>query len=524
MKTLTAWAASMIAAATLCVIHPGRLCAQDSTGANADKAAGARPIVRVGSKSFTEGVILGEVITHLAREAGADARHERELGGTQIVFKSLLAGEIDAYPEYTGTLAAEILQGERADSDEQIRAALARRGIRMSQRLGFSNSYALGLKEETAERLQLTTISQLAEPRFAHLKLGFSDEFMNRGDGWPGLKRLYNLPHKPRGMDHNLAYRGLAGESIDVTDLYSTDAEVQYYNLRLLEDDRGYFPVYYCVVLYRDDLAERAPDVVAAIERLEGQVQYADMLAMNKRAKVDRIPEGQVAADFLNERFQMRIAAPVESRWRELAENLLLTTGQHLFLVLVSLAAAVMVAIPLGIWAYQWPTLAHGIMGVVGIIQTIPSMAVLVFMIPLLGLGAWPAIVALFLYSLLPIVRGTLTGLRDIPNSMKESAIVLGLSPRARLWLVEMPIASRSILSGIKTAAVINVGTATIGALIGAGGYGQPILTGIRLDRIDLILQGAIPAAVLALVVQGLFDLLEPLVVPRGLRLATGKS
>jgi osmoprotectant transport system permease protein len=482
------------------------------------------PVVRIGSKSFTEGVILGELITQLAKDAGADARHDRELGGTQIVFKALVAGEIDAYPEYTGTLAAEILQDEPAETDEQIRAALARRGIRMSERLGFSNTYALGMKEDLAKRLQLTKISQLAEPHFAKLKPGFSDEFMNRGDGWPGLKRHYELPFRPRGMDHNLAYRGLAADSIEMTDLYSTDAEVQYYNLRLLEDDRGYFPHYYCVILYRDDLAARAAQVVASIKRLESRVQPADMVAMNKRAKIDRISEARVAAEFVGERFGVQVDLPEERPMQDLLENLLLTTGQHLFLVGISLAAAVVVAVPLGIWAYKWPPLAHGILGVVGIIQTIPSMAVLVFMIPLLGLGAWPAIVALFLYSLLPIVRGTLTGLRDIPNHLKESATVLGLSPSARLWLVELPIASRSILSGIKTAAVINVGTATIGALIGAGGYGQPILTGIRLDRIDLILQGAIPAAVLALVVQGLFDLAEPLLVPRGLRLATGKS
>ena len=514
MKCIGSWLSALV----LAFVGSGLLRAQEAARAKSP------PVVRIGSKSFTEGVILGELITQLTKDAGADARHERELGGTQVVFKALVAGEIDAYPEYTGTLAAEILQDEPAKSDEQIRAALARRGIQMSRRLGFSNTYALGLKEDLAEHLQLKKISQLAEPRFKNLKLGFSDEFMNRGDGWPGLKRHHGLTFKPRGMDHNLAYRGLAGGSIDMTDLYSTDAEVQYYNLRLLEDDRGYFPQYYCVVLYRNDLAERAPQVIPSITRLEDQVQAADMVAMNKRAKIDRVPEARVAAEFLSGRFQIQVDLPEERPIQDLLESLLLTTGQHLFLVGLSLAAAVIVAIPLGIWAYKWPPLAHGILGVVGIIQTIPSMAVLVFMIPLLGLGAWPAIVALFLYSLLPIVRGTLSGLRDIPNHLKESAIVLGLSPRARLWLVELPIASRSILSGIKTAAVINVGTATIGALIGAGGYGQPILTGIRLDRIDLILQGAIPAAVLALLVQGLFDLAEPLVVPRGLRLATDKT
>ncbi len=148
-----------------------------------------------------------------------------------------------------------------------------------------------------------------------------------------------------------------------------------------------------------------------------------------------------------------------------------------------------------------------------------PSLALLVFMIPLLGIGEAPAIVALFVYSLLPIVRNTHAGLRGIPASLREVATALGLGPGASLRAVELPLASPAILAGIKTSAVINVGTATLGALIGAGGYGQPILTGIRLDDLRLILEGAIPAALLALGVERIFDLVEKIVVPRGLRL-----
>jgi osmoprotectant transport system permease protein len=159
------------------------------------------------------------------------------------------------------------------------------------------------------------------------------------------------------------------------------------------------------------------------------------------------------------------------------------------------------------------------ILAIVGIVQTIPSLALLVFLIPFLGIGGLPAMVALFLYSLLPIVRNTYAGLHDIPIQIRESAEALGLRAAARLRLVELPMAARAILAGIKTSAVINVGTATLGALIGAGGYGQPILTGIRLDDLGLILEGAVPAAVLALLVQGLFELAERWLVPRGLRL-----
>ncbi|MDX1946748.1 MAG: glycine betaine ABC transporter substrate-binding protein [Pirellulaceae bacterium] len=452
------WLARGIAAATLGLA--GSLAADE----------GPRPVVKIGSKVFTENVILGEIVTLLARDGGADAIHKNDLGGTPIVFKSLESGAIDVYAEYTGTLAGDILAGQSVRNEAQLRAALAERGIRMSKRLGFNNKYALGLKESLAKELGLTNISQLAE--HPQLRLGFSEEFMNRSDGWPGLVRHYGLPHKPRVVDHNLAYHGLEQEALDLTDLFSTDAEVRYYELRLLDDDRGYFPQYYCVLLYREDLAKRAPRVVESILRLEGRIDNARMVEMNSQVKLDRRRESEVAADFLRGELGLAIDLPPHGMWRDLWK----TTRAHLYLVALSLSAAVIAGIPLGIWSYKWPPLGHVILGAISILQTLPSMAVLVFMIPLFGLGPRPAIVALFIYSLLPIVRGTYAGLKEVAGNLKESAIVLGLSPQARLYLVELPIASRSILSGIKTSAVINVGTATIGALIGAGGYGEPIM------------------------------------------------
>jgi osmoprotectant transport system permease protein len=316
-------------------------------------------------------------------------------------------------------------------------------------------------------------------------------------------------------MDHDLAYRGSEDGSIDVIDLYSTDAEIGYYGLRTLSDDRHYFPVYTAVLLYRADLEDRAPALVAAFKRLEGRISDADMIRMNERAKIEKVAEARVASDFLAERFSLDRQAVHEkimgTIWRR--------TKEHLRLVSVSLAAAILISIPLGIVAQKKAGIGQIILSVVGIIQTIPSLALLVFMIPLFGIGGPPAVAALFLYSLLPIVRNTCTGLRAIPPPVRESAEALGLSPWARLRLVELPMASREILAGIKTSAVINVGTATLGALVGAGGYGQPILTGIRLDDVGLILQGAVPAACLALLVQGVFEMAEIVVVPKGLRL-----
>ncbi|MBW7942328.1 MAG: ABC transporter permease subunit, partial [Candidatus Kuenenia stuttgartiensis] len=416
--------------------------------------------------------------------------------------------------EYTGTISEEILAGEEVRSEEEIRQALIKRGIKMTDALGFNNTYAIGMKEEVAEKLKIRKISDLQ--RHPDLKFGFGNEFMDRGDGWPILRRHYNLPQQNvRGLDHDLAYRGLEKGIIQAIDTYSTDAKIRYYNLRLLEDDMNHFPAYNAVILYRSDLEERAPHVVTVLKKIENKISRLEMVKMNFRANMEMIPENRIAADFLSESLSLE----TESYEETAISRLLRLTTEHLYLVTISLSAAILTSIPLGIVSAKRTTLGQIILAIVGVLQTIPSLALLVFMIPLLGIGGPPAITALFLYSLLPIVRNTYTGLHDIPSHIRESAEALGLPPGARLRLVELPMASRSILAGIKTSAVINVGTATLGALIGAGGYGQLILTGIRLDNISLILQGAVPAAVLALIVQGGFEALERFFVPKGLRL-----
>jgi len=467
----------------------------------------------IGSKSFTESVILGEILTGLVRSTGREATHRRQLGGTRVLWNALQRGDIDAYAEYTGTITQEILADENIGGPDAIRKSLAARGIALSPPIGFSNSYAIAVLPPLADRLKISTISDLA--RHPTLRLGFSNEFIDRGDGWPSLRTRYNLPQRNvRGLDHDLAYRGLANGDIDAIDVYSTDAEIAYYGLRLLTDDRSHFPPYDAVVLYRADLARTAPDTIAALARLAGTIDAARMSALNSAVKLDKKTETAVAEDFLRDRFGTTIAG-VE---KGLAARLIQRTGEHLSMVGLSLLAAILVAIPLGILARRHARLGQALLGLTGIAQTIPSLALLVFMIPFFGIGTAPAIAALFLYSLLPIVRNTHTGLTGIPASLIDSARALGMSQAGRLRLIELPLAMPSILAGIKIAVVINIGTATLGALIGAGGYGQPILTGIRLDNMALILEGAIPAALLALLAQGFFEAIERLVVPKPLR------
>jgi osmoprotectant transport system permease protein len=453
----------------------------------------------VGSKQFTESVIVGEIAAQALQASGAAASHRRELGGTRVLWEALRAGQIDVYPEYTGTISEEILPGER-----DLPAALEGMGIRMGRPIGFEDNYAIGIRRDIAERLGLRTISDLS--RHPELRLGFSNEFMRRRDGWPRLHEVYGLAETGvRGLQHEVAYRGLLDGAIEATDLYSTDAEIRAGALTVLADDRRAFPRYEAVFLFRKGLPPEAQRVLSSV-----RIDQQQMIAMNARARIDRVPEQRIAADFLGVR-------PTESEG--LPRRILRRTGEHLFLVAISLAAAIVLSIPLGILAFRRARAGQAVLAFAGALQTIPSLALLVFMIPLLGIGAAPAIVALFLYSLLPIIRGTHSGLAGIAPELRESAHALGLPPRAVLVRVELPLASRAILSGIKTAAVINVGTATLGALIGAGGYGQPILTGIRLADTALILEGALPAAALALLAQALFDLLERLLVPRGLRL-----
>jgi len=471
--------------------------------------------VKIGSKSFTESVILGELVAHLIVAEGGEPTHRDQMGGTRFLWSAITSGAIDCYPEYTGTMLKEIFADEDIADEAALEQLLAERGIRMSKRLGFNNTYGLAMRPEQAEELGIESISDLRN--HPDLVFGFSNEFMDRADGWRALKAKYDLPQQNvSGIDHDLSYRAIDAGQADLIVVYTTDAEIADYDLRILTDDLQHFPVYDAVILYRADTAERWPPLEQAIGRLEGAIDENAMMNMNERVKIQGEPDSDVAADFVRSQFAIDAVSRAEGPMQQLARN----TWDHLILVGISLCMAIATAVPLGIVAARRPQAGQAILGIVGVLWTVPSLVLFVFMIPLLGIGGVPAVAALFLYSLLPIVRNTHAGLLNISPSVLESADALGLSRTARLRLIELPLASRSILAGTKIAAVINVGTATLGALIGAGGYGQPIITGIRLDNPTLIYgQGAIPNAVMSLVVLGLFEIAERKLVPWGLRL-----
>lgn len=481
----------------------------------------ARPLT-VGSKKFTESYILGEILTQVAHSAGAkDAVHQKGLGNTAIVYAALKNGSIDVYPDYTATIAQEILKDKGPRTLDQLNTEMNAQGIGVGIPLGFHDNYALAMREDQAQKLGIRTLSDLT--KHPELKLGFTQEFLGRADGWPGVKKAYGLPDQsPRGMDHGLAYTALNNGSIDVMDIYTTDAQLAKYKMRTLVDDRHFFPVYDTVLLYRLDFPRKNPQVWAAFESLRGRITEKRMIEMNAEADLQGKKFSAVAAEFVQN--DLKRAGGAETRqangfWAKLfGPDFWPLTQEHLFLVFVSLALSILLGIPLGIWAARSRRSAPPILSTVGVIQTIPSLALLAFLIPVAGTGTLPAVIALFLYSLLPIVRNTYTGLTDISPALRESALALGLPSGARLRLIELPLAARAIFAGIKTSAVINVGTATIAAFIGAGGYGERIVQGLSTVDTETILAGAIPAAVLALLVQGGFDLLDRAVVPAGLR------
>ncbi len=377
--------------------------------------------------------------------------------------------------------------------------------------LGFDNTYAVGVRRVLAERLGIRTISDLA--RHPELRLGLSQEFLGRSDGWPGLQAAYGLPQTPRGLDHGLAYEALAQSEIDAIDVYTTDAKILRFNIALLEDDRKFFPAYDAVLLYRLDAPRRFPAAFAAFRELKGRIDATHMMRLNARAELDGRSFAAVATEFLSGhdnvgRRSLLAAVFAPDFWRLLRE--------HVFLVLVSLAAATLVGVPLGVAAAKLRALAQPVLAITGLVQTIPALALLAFLIPVTGtIGLWPALIALFLYALLPIVRNTHAGLGGVPVGLRQAGLALGLRRGTILAKIELPLAMPTILAGIKTSAVINVGTATIAAFIGAGGFGERIVQGLALNDDVMLLAGALPAAGLALIAHATFELIERAFAPR---------
>jgi osmoprotectant transport system permease protein len=468
--------------------------------------AGAQERLRIGSKRFTESYILAQVLAQVA-EPHAATEVKQGLGNTAIVYEALRSGSIDLYPEYTGTIDQEILKNKGTSSTlEAMREQLAPLGFGVDIRLGFNDGYALAMRADVAAKLGIAKLSDLA--RHSTLRLGLSNEFIGRADGWKGLAQRYALPQQPTGLDHGLAYDAVAAAQVDVIDIYTTDAKIEHLGLRVLDDDVGYFPRYDAVVLYRLDVPQRFPKAWAALQTLSGSVNEKSMIAMNARAELNSVAFEVIARDHLAGRAGSALAG--SGFWGKLfGADFWRLTGQHLGLVFASVLLAVLLGVPLAVWVAPHARWRAGVLGATGLLQTVPSLAMLAVLISWLGrIGTAPALLALTLYALLPIMRNTCTGLAEVPQGLKDAGKSLALTPLQRLWLIELPLALPTLVAGIRTATTIAVGTATIAAFIGAGGYGERIVTGLALNDKQLLLAGALPSAALALLFEGVFELI----------------
>jgi osmoprotectant transport system permease protein len=465
----------------------------------------AEPL-RIGSKRFTESYILSQVLAQQAApHAQVDVR--QGLGNTAIVYAALQSGSIDLYPEYTGTVALEILKSGRPLTLEAMNEQLRPLGLGVAIPLGFNDGYALAMRRDVAQRMGIRRLSDLVRHPMA--KLGLSNEFIGRADGWQALARAYGLPQQPSGLDHGLAYDALAAGQVDVIDIYTTDAKIEHLGLQVLVDDAGYFPRYDAVVLYRLDVPARFPAAWAAMQRLARSIDERTMIAMNARAELKGVAFDVIARDHL-------AGATAGSGsgggfWDKLwGPDLARLTLQHLGLVLASVTMAVLVGVPLATAVAGHAGARSIVLGATGVLQTVPSIAMLAVLITLVGrIGAVPALVALTLYALLPIMRNTCTGLAEVPAGLRDAARSLGLTRMQSLRFVELPMALPVIVAGVRTATTIAVGTATIAAFIGAGGYGERIVTGLALNDKALLMAGAVPSAVLALCCEAAFGWFE---------------
>lgn len=505
-----------------------------SSSARAGDGHAERTPIVVASKPFGESYLLCEMFAQLLEAHGFTVVRRPGLGATEVAFGALRRDAIDVYPEYTGTgllaILHDSLQDSAADSravfDYVARESQRRYGVRWLPPLGFQNTYAIAVRRETSEKYHIRTLSDLAREG-SHLRAGFTADFIGRADGLPGLERAYGLHLKEvRPLAPAVKYQALASSGVDVVDGYSTDGLLARYDLVTLTDDKHFFPPYEAAAIVSPRLARDDPDAIATLTLLSNRLTEARMRKLNRRVEVDGEDVHRVAATALAD-IGLTSAGTVDSTptsrtagdgfwsylWQRRAAIGSLAL-RHLFLVIIALGAAVIVAIPLGLALERMRVAAEPVVRLLGAIQTIPSIAMLAFMLPLFGIGTTPALVALWLYALYPIARNTFTGVRDAEPAAVEAAEALGATPWQRLLNVRLPLAAPVIMAGVRTSAVITVGAATLAAFIGAGGLGEPIVAGLALADTRMVLSGALPAAVLALIVDGVLGVVERVLTP----------
>jgi osmoprotectant transport system permease protein len=491
-----------------------------------------RPVV-VGSKNFSESIILGEMVSIiLEKKFNVPVERKLALGGTKVAFDALSAGDIDVYPDYTGTGYVMILKMDKERDPDKVYEIVNHEfqkqfGIVWSPPIGFNNTYALAVRDDDARFKNVKKLSHLSH-KVQDYKFGTPHEFMERKDGHGSFTKLYELNFQQdnlKSMDSGLTYEAINSQQLDMIMAYSTDGRLKAFNLRVIEDDKRFFPPYYASLLAKRETLEKFPAIQKVFELMENFISEEDIIEMNNQVDRHKRDPRVVANNFLIEQGIIEGAVKESSgkigffsfayKKRLYLFKLL---KEHLILSLGALLIAFVIAFPIGILLTRRPSMGKIVFPVVNTIQTIPSLALLGFLIPFIGIGFTPALLALFLYSLLPLIRNTYIGILGVDRSYIEASRGIGLTNWQILMKVEIPLAIPVILAGLRTATVIVIGTTTIAAMVGAGGLGDPIFRGVATVNSNLILLGAVPAALLAVLMDKLIGLLDVLLVSKGVR------
>jgi osmoprotectant transport system permease protein len=452
----------------------------------------ARTLV-IGSKKFTEANILAHFIKQEISKIAPkqDVKVLENLGGTGIVQTALMTGSIDLYVDYTGTLEASY----KTDT-KNLEGELEKRGLLIGARLGFNNTYALVTKQSNP----LVKISQLKNKQ---ARIGMSHEFYERLDGYRPLAKRYQLALQTTTLEHALIYPSLSSDSLDYAIAYATDAKIKKHNLKTLTDDYAFFPTYQAILVVSKKMTKDFPSLYPKlVNMMEGRLNEDKMIETNYLVDIDRQNYAQAASTLSGKKLSFQ-----ESDHLSIMPYFI----QHLLYLIVTACFCIMIGIPLGVLATRSTFWERTLLSLVSILQTIPSLALLVFLIPIFGLGQTTAVIALVLYGLLPIVKNTHTGIKNISHELIEYAELIGMKPLKRILTIELPLAKYAILAGVKLTCIYTVGITVIAAFIGAGGLGTLIVSGLSLNDHELILKGAIPSALLALMIEIIFQKVLPL-------------
>ena len=448
--------------------------------------------ILIGAKKFTEGNISAHIVSQLISriDPSQKTRVLENLGGTGIVTAAIKSKEVDIYVDYTGTLINSFKSDRRRLEDD-----LLKEGIYLGPELGFNNSYGLAVGPKSS-RLKISDIKESD-------RIGVSHEFYKRKDGYESLKDHYGFNITPTAVEHSLLYNSLSSDHLDIIEVYTTDAKIRKNNLRVLKDDKKFFPRYDAVVLVNKEFMEDNAELVDSLfTEIEKNIDNNKIMNANYLVEEQGLTYAQAAGHVTK--------THVDGSSNELLDILPYFLDHFKYLI-ITVILCVVVGVPLGAISAKSKKMEKWIVGTVSVLQTIPSLALLVFLIPIFGLGEVTTLIALVLYGLLPIVKNTYNGVKNIPTELIEFSDLIQMSKLQKLFIIELPLAKEEILTGVRITSVMTVGLTVIASFIGAGGLGMLIVTGLSLNDTDMILRGAIPSALMALVIEFFFQRILPL-------------